>query len=72
MLVILREDMLVDVHAYSRRSHKQKPYLYFDLLQHRFNRSRESAIGDTTAFDAEAWLLDIVQADFLALLGAFK
>ena len=45
---------------------------FFCQLKHRFNRSRDSAIGNTTAFDAEARLLDLLQADFLALLGAFK
>ncbi|XP_068744261.1 EF-hand calcium-binding domain-containing protein 6-like isoform X1 [Montipora capricornis] len=40
--------------------------------KHRFNSSRDSAIGSTSAVDAEARLLDIMQSDFLALLGAFK
>lgn len=42
------------------------------FCQNRFNCSRESAIGNTSAVDAEAKLLDIMQSDFLALLGAFK
>ncbi|KAJ7337902.1 hypothetical protein OS493_008061 [Desmophyllum pertusum] len=57
---------------YLDRSEKGRLQAVLDDPKHRFNRSRESAIGDTTAFDAEAWLLDILQADFLALLGAFK
>lgn len=42
------------------------------FCQNRFNCSRDSAIGNTSAVDAEAKLLDIMQSDFLALLGAFK
>lgn len=57
---------------YLDRSEKGQLQAVLDDPKHRFNRSRDSAIGSTTAFDAEARLLDILQADFLALLGAFK
>ncbi|EDO36810.1 predicted protein [Nematostella vectensis] len=40
--------------------------------KHRFNKSRDSQIGTTTAVDAEARLLDLLHSDFLSLLGAFK
>ena len=46
--------------------------LTFVLFHCRFNYSRDSNIGNTTAIDAEARLLDLLQSDFLALLGAFK
>lgn len=57
---------------YLDRSEKGQLQAVLDDPKHRFNRSRDSALGSTTAFDAEARLLDIIQADFLALLGAFK
>ncbi|XP_015756747.1 PREDICTED: uncharacterized protein LOC107336203, partial [Acropora digitifera] len=54
------------------RSEKGRLQAILDDPKHRFNCSRESAIGNTSAVDAEAKLLDIMQSDFLALLGAFK
>lgn len=57
---------------YLDRSEEGKLQAVLEDPKHRFNRSRDSAIGNTTAFDAEARLLDLLQADFLALLGAFK
>lgn len=57
---------------YLDRSEQGRLQVILDDPKHRFNSSRESAIGNTTATDAEARLLDILQSDFLALLGAFK
>ncbi|KAM7438381.1 hypothetical protein ABFA07_012094 [Porites harrisoni] len=57
---------------YLDRSEQGRLQAILNDPKHRFNYSRDSNIGNTTAIDAEARLLDLLQSDFLALLGAFK